>query len=146
MIVPSQGLDLQCYMSWSFLCSMVWGKGWLLFCWYLWNCWQSLFKLSFHNETLFFSQFYIYSINTLLNNVWSMETDNTFFLSYKNKVYFFYIILYLYSHYFKYLTFQIITKVSPICIAHLSSVKFSVLLTRLSWSSEDNLTFDFERK
>jgi hypothetical protein len=23
----------------------------LRFCWYLWNCWPSLFKLSFHNST-----------------------------------------------------------------------------------------------
>jgi hypothetical protein len=23
------------------------------FCWYLWNCWSSLFKLSFHNITTF---------------------------------------------------------------------------------------------
>jgi hypothetical protein len=37
-----------------------------------------------------FFQFYIYSIITLLNNVWSMETDNKVFLSYKNKVIFVY--------------------------------------------------------
>ena len=52
-------------ITWSFLCSMIWGERWLfivlildgivdhyclnflLFCWYWWNCWPSLFKLSF---------------------------------------------------------------------------------------------------
>ena len=27
--VPSLDLDFQCHMSWSFICSMIWGKCWL---------------------------------------------------------------------------------------------------------------------
>jgi len=52
-----------------------------------------------------FFQFYIYSIITLLNNVLSMETDNKFFLSYKNKV----IFLYENLHYIFFLQFFICT-------------------------------------
>ena len=81
--ITVKDLDIQCHVSWSVLCSMIWGERWLfvllilvelltitvltffcfvdigeivdrhcfnflLFCWYWWNCWPSLFKLSFH--------------------------------------------------------------------------------------------------
>ena len=48
---PKQDLDFQSHMSWSFLCSLIWGERWL-FCWYWWNCWTSLFKGSFHNAMI----------------------------------------------------------------------------------------------
>ena len=50
MSVPVQDLDFQCHISWSFL-FIHWVKviGDCLFTWYWWNCWQSLFNLSFHN-------------------------------------------------------------------------------------------------
>ena len=54
MHVPSQDLDFQCHISWSFLCVQ-----WVVVrsrdindCWFCWcwcNCWPSLLKRSFHN-------------------------------------------------------------------------------------------------
>ena len=38
-----------------FLYSFAWGDGGSSFCWYRWNCWRSLFKLSFHNIFLYVS-------------------------------------------------------------------------------------------
>jgi hypothetical protein len=32
-----------------FVCSVVGGMMWLFICWYWWNCWPSLIKLSFHS-------------------------------------------------------------------------------------------------
>ena len=46
--VPTQDLDCQQYMLWSFDVQWVKARGDWLFCWYWWNWWQSLLKLSFH--------------------------------------------------------------------------------------------------
>jgi hypothetical protein len=43
--VPSQDLDLQCHMTWSFCIQLVKTRGDCSFCWYWWN-W--FIKLSFH--------------------------------------------------------------------------------------------------
>ena len=49
--VPNYDLDFQCRMSLSplplFRVHKV--RGYCLFCWYWWNCWPSLHKLSFHS-------------------------------------------------------------------------------------------------
>jgi hypothetical protein len=52
--VPSQNLDFQRHMSWSFLCSVstVKMRGDCSFCWYWWNWWPSLLKISFHISNL----------------------------------------------------------------------------------------------
>ena len=54
--VPSQDFDFQHHMSWSIYllfssCSVssVKMRGNFSLCWYWWNWWPSLFKLSFHN-------------------------------------------------------------------------------------------------
>ena len=48
MPIPIQGLDFQWHMSCPLFC-MQWVKvrGSCLICWYWWNSWPSLFKLSF---------------------------------------------------------------------------------------------------
>ena len=53
MPVPSQKLDFLRHMSWSFFVCIQWVKmrGDCSFCWYWWNCWPSLFNLSFHKMT-----------------------------------------------------------------------------------------------
>jgi len=41
-----------CYVQWFEV------RGYCLFCWYWWNCWPSLVKLSFHNIGRNFSNFF----------------------------------------------------------------------------------------
>ena len=62
MSVLRQDLDVQRHVSWI-LCSVssVDTRGDFTFCWYCWNWWQSLFKLSFHFTTL--SMYYIWYKN-----------------------------------------------------------------------------------
>jgi hypothetical protein len=52
--VSSKNLDFHWQMSWSISVFNDWFevRGGGSFCWYCCNCWPSLFKLSFHNETL----------------------------------------------------------------------------------------------
>ena len=38
-------------MSWSFYVQCIEVRGDCLFCWYWWNCWQSMFKFYFHKCT-----------------------------------------------------------------------------------------------
>ena len=49
----SQGMDFQCHMLWSFCVQRVNVRGACSFCWYWWNCWQSLLKLSFYNFAVY---------------------------------------------------------------------------------------------
>ena len=51
---PKSGAGFQCHMSCTFLCLMVVVRGGCSFCWYWWNCSQSLFKLSFKNENSYY--------------------------------------------------------------------------------------------
>jgi hypothetical protein len=44
------GLGWKLFSTIYFLCSVIWGS--CLFCWYWWNCWPSLFKLSFSNSSV----------------------------------------------------------------------------------------------
>jgi len=50
-IVQSQDMDFQLHTSWSFCVQWVNVRGHCSFCWYSWNCWPLLSKLSFHNLT-----------------------------------------------------------------------------------------------
>jgi hypothetical protein len=60
---------------WSSFCmfsELMWGD--CSFCWYWWNCWPSLFKLSFHNTILSLKNeddIKIWKTNTNTNIVWS---------------------------------------------------------------------------
>jgi len=38
----------QTYLVVFLMCSVSYGKRWLLLCWYWWNYWPSLYKHSFH--------------------------------------------------------------------------------------------------
>ena len=49
-------------------------RGDCLFCWYWWNCWPSLFKLSFHIITLIISR----SIRTSNQNIYMAEPSQIF--------------------------------------------------------------------
>jgi hypothetical protein len=48
--VPTQNLDFQCHGLFSVQWIEVRGDYW--FCWYWWNCWPSVFKFPFHNQTM----------------------------------------------------------------------------------------------
>ena len=50
-----QDLDLLCHMPWFlclFLFNGLWWEAVVSFCWFWWNAWTSLFKISFHKPTI----------------------------------------------------------------------------------------------
>jgi hypothetical protein len=67
--VTSQELDFQHYMSWSHCVQLVRVRGDCSFCWYWWNCWPSLFKLSLHNVA-------IISMISIFTSLWSFNHFN----------------------------------------------------------------------
>ena len=67
LIVPSKDLDFQRHMSWSFYGQWIEVRGGCSFCWYWWNYWLSLFKLSFHKSTWTLQKIMLNGIICIIN-------------------------------------------------------------------------------
>ena len=82
--VLSQNIDFQRLMSFSSFCvQSVKVRGDCSLCWYWWNCWPSLFKLTFHNTNrtlIFFINVIIVvlTIMTLKKNLFFTNNLNLF--------------------------------------------------------------------